>query len=202
MSCNWPIPGPSKGRHFDLWKWGSWKGVKRTPLSTTTCDKSTKQIYLAMVELSLNISNKKMSRGFLSNCREHLSSWATTTTTTKGVETLTQDANLITRDGLDDLVGWSLHFLEWHYQMKMLNHVSNEQHATKTDTKWHVSAGTVWHPTRYNGCHFDIHCVQRMSKWHPLYPPVTRSIYRSTMLFWFFLPTASLVRTWTLSLGI
>lgn len=41
------------------------------------------------------------------------SSWAITTT---GVETLTQDANLITRDGLSGLPGWSWYFLESHYQ--------------------------------------------------------------------------------------
>ena len=67
----------------------------------------------------------------------------------------------------------------------MLNYVSNEQHGTKTDTKWHVSAVTVWHPTRYNGCYFDIHCIQRMSKWHPLYPPVTRKWHAITRTIYY-----------------
>jgi len=50
----------------------------------------------------------------------------------------------------------------------------------KPDTKWHVSVMSVWHPTRYKGCHFDILCIQRMSKWHPLYTPPTRQWHAMT----------------------
>lgn len=63
--------------------------------------------------ISKYLKSTNVKRVPIPNRRENLSSWATTT---KGVETLTHDANLITRDGLGDLVGWSWHFLEWHYQ--------------------------------------------------------------------------------------
>lgn len=130
------------------------------------------------------ISNQQMWRGFASPTFVKIyhktfegSSWATTT---KGVETLTQDANLIRRDGLNDLAGWSCHFFEWHYKSEIA------QSCLKRTT-WQQTRHTfqLWpfgtRHGRYNRCHFNIHCIQGTSEWHPLYLPVT-SKWRQDLL--------------------
>ncbi len=154
-----------------------------------------------MVELSLNILNQYMSRGFVSPTFVKIyrqtfegSSWATTT---KGVKTLTQDANLITWDGLNDLVGWSWHS-EWHYKsenaescLKWNRHYMTRLSCDRLahDTLQRVS---FWHAFVYKGCQNDTLCI----------PPDTQMTRNDITIYYVFLPTASLVRTWTLSLGI
>ena len=88
-------------------------GQKDTPLNNHMWQINKTDLSCNGRTISKYLKSTNVKRVPIPNRRENLSSWATTT---KGVETLTHDANLITRDGLDDLVGWSWHFLEWHYQ--------------------------------------------------------------------------------------